>query len=177
MDSTIAGLLCAAIVSDTLMFRSPTCTALDEKTAKKLAEKANIDLEEMAKEMFNAGSSLKGKTAEEICFQDFKQFTVDDITFGVGQINSMNKEELQDIKEQLIPFLPKVLTMKGVEMVYFMLTDILEETSELLCYGTGARSYINEAYDLPKGIKEIVLKGVMSRKKQLIPALVGVMQQ
>ena len=177
MDPVIAGLLCAAIISDTLMFRSPTCTALDEKTAKKLAKKAKIDLEELAKEMFNAGSSLKGKTAEEICFQDFKQFTVDDITFGVGQINTMNGEELQEIKEQLIPFLPKVPAMKGVEMVYFMLTDILEETSEMLCYGTGARGYINEAYDLPKGSKEIILKGVMSRKKQLIPALVGVMQQ
>lgn len=177
MDPAIAGLLCAAIISDTLMFRSPTCTALDEKTAKKLAKKAKIDLEELAKEMFNAGSSLKGKTAEEICFQDFKQFTVDDITFGVGQINTMNGEELQEIKEQLIPFLPKVPAMKGVEMVYFMLTDILEETSEMLCYGTGARGYINEAYDLPKGSKEIILKGVMSRKKQLIPALVGVMQQ
>ena len=91
ISPTIAGLLCSAIISDTLLFRSPTCTAVDENAARKLAAIADIDMEEMAKEMFNAGSSMKGKSAEEICFQDFKQFTVNDTVFGVGQINSMSK--------------------------------------------------------------------------------------
>ncbi len=172
-----AGLLCAAIVSDTLLFRSPTCTAMDEKTARKLAELARIDLEELAREMFNAGSSMKGKSAEEICFQDFKQFTVNDKVFGVGQINSMNKEELAEIKEKLAGHLPKVLKEDGLQMIYFMLTDILDESTELLCVGDGARSYIADAFDVPENAEKIILKGVVSRKKQLIPALVATLQQ
>lgn len=177
VSETIAGLLCAAIISDTLLFRSPTCTALDEKAAKGLAAIAGIDLEEMAREMFNAGSSMKGKSAEEICFQDFKQFTVDDTVFGVGQINSMNKEELEEIKEKLEKHLPKVLEENHLQMIYFMLTDILDESTELLCCGTGARGYIIDAFDIPENTGDLILRGVMSRKKQLIPALVGVLQQ
>lgn len=174
---TIAGLLCSAIISDTLMFRSPTCTPVDEAVAKSLADIAGIDIEEMAMEMFNAGSSLAGKSAEEIFFQDFKQFTVNDTVFGVGQINSMNKEELDDIKEILIPYMPKVLSSHKLQMVYFMLTDILDESTELIFCGREAGSYVREAYDIPKSSKDIILKGVVSRKKQLIPSLVGVMQQ
>ncbi len=177
ISGTIAGLLCAAIISDTLLFRSPTCTALDEKAAKSLAVIAGIDLEEMAREMFNAGSSMKGKSAEEICFQDFKQFTVDDTVFGVGQINSMNKEELEEIKEKLQKHLPKVLEENHLQMIYFMLTDILDESTELLCCGAGAREYIIDAFDIPENTGDMILKGVVSRKKQLIPALVGVLQQ
>lgn len=176
-DRTIAGLLCCAIISDTLLFRSPTCTALDERTAKKLAKIADINLEEMAKEMFNAGSSLKGKTPEEICFQDFKQFTVNDAVFGVGQINSMSREELAEIKGILAEHLPKVLKEHNLQMIYFMLTDILDESTELMCCGAGAKEYVTDAFDLPEDSEKIVLKGVVSRKKQLIPALVGVLQQ
>lgn len=173
----IAGLLCCAIISDTLLFRSPTCTAVDEKTAKKLAKLAKIDMEKMSMEMFNAGSSLKGKSAEDILFQDFKQFTVGDTVFGVGQINSMNKEELSEIKEMLIPHLPEVLEGGKMEMIYFMLTDILNESTELLCSGHGARDSIINAFDLPEDTDRIILKGVVSRKKQLIPTLVASLQQ
>ena len=174
---TIAGLLCSAIVSDTLLFRSPTCTKLDESVAKRLAKIAETDLEELAMEMFNAGSSLKGKSAEEICFQDFKQFKVNDIVFGVGQINSMNQEELHEAKELLKPHLPKVMRKNGLSMVFFLLTDILKESSELLCCGAGARKCIQEAYDIPEESEKVLLKGVVSRKKQLIPALVATLQQ
>ncbi len=174
---TIAGLLCSAIISDTLLFRSPTCTQVDEKAAKKLAKLADIDLEKMAGEMFKAGSSLAGKSAEEICFQDFKQFTVDDVVFGVGQINSMNREELKEIKEVLLPHLPEVLNTNQLQMVYFMLTDILDESTELLCVGNNAKEYIIDAFDLNEDTEQVVLKGVVSRKKQLIPTLVGTLQQ
>ena len=173
----IAGLLCSAIISDTLLFRSPTCTAIDEKAARKLAKIAQINLEEVAKEMFNAGSSLKGKTAEEICFQDFKQFTVNESVFGVGQINSMNPEELQEMKELVEGYLPKAMEQNQLQMVYFMLTDILDESTELLCCGKGAREYILDAFDLPSDTGKIILKGVVSRKKQLIPTLVAALQQ
>lgn len=174
---TIAGLLCSAIISDTLLFRSPTCTKVDEKAAKKLAKLAGIELNQMAGEMFKAGSSLAGKSAEEICFQDFKQFTVNDVVFGVGQINSMNKDELKEIKAVLKPHLPEVLKTNGLQMVYFMLTDILDESTELLCVGNNAKEYIVDAFDLNEDTDKVILKGVVSRKKQLIPTLVGTLQQ
>ena len=173
----IAGLLCGAIISDTLLFRSPTCTPLDERTAKKLAKISDIDLEQMAQEMFNAGSNLKGKSAEDICFQDFKQFTVNDTIFGVGQITSMSKEELAAIRDMMTEHLPKVLEAHNLNMIYFMLTDILAESTELLCVGTGARGIALSAFDLPDNAKSLILKGVVSRKKQLIPVLVETMQQ
>ena len=150
---------------------------MDENAARKLAAIADIDMEEMAKEMFNAGSSMKGKSAEEICFQDFKQFTVNDTVFGVGQINSMSKEELKEIKETLVPHLPNVLKEQGLQMVYFMLTDILDESTELLCCGNGAKEVIINAFDLPEDTEKLTLKGVVSRKKQLIPTLVAALQQ
>ena len=173
----IAGLLCGAIISDTLLFRSPTCTPLDERTAKKLAKISDIDLEQMAQEMFNAGSNLKGKSAEDICFQDFKQFTVNDTIFGVGQITSMSKEELAAIRDMMTEHLPKVLEAHNLNMIYFMLTDILAESTELLCVGTGARGIALSAFDLPDNAKSLILKGVVSRKKQLIPTLVSELQQ
>lgn len=173
----IAGILCGAIISDTLLFRSPTCTPLDERTAKKLAKISDIDLEQMAQEMFNAGSNLKGKSAEDICFQDFKQFTVNDTIFGVGQITSMRKEELAAIRDMMTEHLPKVLEAHNLNMIYFMLTDILAESTELLCVGTGARGIALSAFDLPDNAKSLILKGVVSRKKQLIPVLVETMQQ
>ena len=173
----IAGLLCGAIISDTLLFRSPTCTPLDERTAKKLAKISDIDLEQMAQEMFNTGSNLKGKSAEDICFQDFKQFTVNDTIFGVGQITSMSKEELAAIHDMMTEHLPKVLEAHNLNMIYFMLTDILAESTELLCVGTGARGIALSAFDLPDNSKSLILKGVVSRKKQLIPVLVETMQQ
>ena len=173
----IAGLLCGAIISDTLLFRSPTCTPLDERTAKKLAKISDIDLEQMAQEMFNAGSNLKGKSAEDICFQDFKQFTVNDTIFGVGQITSMSKEELAAIRDMMTEHLPKVLEAHNLNMIYFMLTDILAESTELLCVGTGARGIALSSFDLPDNAKSLILKGVVSRKKQLIPVLVETMQQ
>lgn len=176
-DKTNAGLLCAAIISDTLLFRSPTCTWLDRAAAEDLARIAEIDMEELAQNMFQAGSNMKGKTAEEICFQDFKDFTVSDTKFGVGQVNSMNADELSEIKERVLPHLEHVANSRRLDMVFFMLTNIVEESTELLCYGKGAREQVLETFDLPSDTKEIYLPGVVSRKKQLIPAFVISLQQ
>lgn len=176
-DKTIAGLLCSAIISDTLMFRSPTCTWMDKAAAEELAKLAEIQVEELAEGMFQAGSNLRGKTAEEICFQDFKQFTVGDVKFGVGQINSMNEDELLEIKEQLLPYLKKAADSQRLDMVYFMLTNIVKESTELLCYGKRAKEHVLEAFDLPEDTEDIYLDGVVSRKKQLIPAFVISLQQ
>jgi manganese-dependent inorganic pyrophosphatase len=173
----IAGLLCCAIISDTLLFRSPTCTRVDESIANRLARVAGIDLEETAQEMFRAGSDLKGKSAEEICFQDFKQFKANDISFGVGQISSISKEELREIKAVLTPHLPIVLKENNLQMIYFMLTDILDESTELICCGDGAKQHIIDAFELNPGTNRVLLNGVVSRKKQLIPTLMAALQE
>ena len=176
-DPINAALLCSAIISDTLMFRSPTCTPLDENTARKLAGIAGVEVENLAQEMFNAGSNLKGKSAEEICFLDFKQFTVNDTVFGVGQVNSMSADELKEIRKIVQPHLEKARSSHGLNMIFFMLTNIITESSELLCCGPEAREKILSAYDLPEDAETIMLKGVVSRKKQLVPTLVGALQQ
>lgn len=177
IDKIHASLLCSAIISDTLMFRSPTCTAMDRAAAEYLAQIVGIQIEELAQGMFQAGSNLRGKTAEEICFQDFKTFTVGEITFGVGQINSMSSEELLEIKERLLPYMNKVIHAQKIDMMFFMLTNIIEESTELLCCGNGAKEQVIDAFDLPEETETIVLKGVVSRKKQLIPAFVISLQQ
>lgn len=177
VDPETAALLCSAIISDTLMFRSPTCTPLDEASAKKLAEIAKVDIEELALEMFNAGSNLKGKTPEEIIFLDFKQFTVNEIVIGVGQVNAMSTEELKEIKATVLPHMEKARKSHRLDMIFFMLTNIVTESSELLCCGLDARSKVISAYDLREDTDDLLLKGVVSRKKQLVPTLVGALQQ
>ena len=166
----IAGLLCAAIISDTLMFRSPTCTMLDKAAAEALAGIAEISIPEFASEMFRAGSNLKDKSPEEIFYQDFKKFIMGDVTFGVGQITSLDAGELESIKES-------ECGKHGIEMVFFMLTNIIEESTELLYYGSGAKEVIEKAFeDLPVNEVSCELKGVVSRKKQLIPAFMMALQ-
>ncbi|MCI8556581.1 MAG: putative manganese-dependent inorganic diphosphatase [Lachnospiraceae bacterium] len=173
----IAGLLCSAIISDTLMFRSPTCTAVDKAAAEALAEIAGIEIEELAVDMFSAGSNLGSRTAKEIFYQDFKRFSVNGVEFAVGQINSMNAIELGEIREKLMPYLEVAYKEVGLNMIFFMLTNIVRETTELLCYGSNSDSLVREAFQLPEDSDSYELKGLVSRKKQLIPALVSVIQQ
>lgn len=173
----IAGLLCSAILSDTLIFRSPTCTQVDKDAAEKLSEIAGIVPEEYAAKMFQAGSNLSVKSPEEIFYQDFKKFELGDITLGVGQINSMTLKELEAIKDKMNPYLQKALSEHEVEMIYFMLTDIMEESTELLCAGNGARELALQAFSLPQDTEQIVLKHTVSRKKQVIPALLIALQE
>lgn len=173
----IAGLLCSAIISDTLMFRSPTCTLRDKMAAGALALIAGIDIEDFAKEMFKAGSNLKDKLPEEIFYQDYKKFIAEGgITFGVGQISSMDGEELKEIKERLLTFMVSEYGRHGVTRVYFMLTNIIEESSELLYYGEGSEEMVKYAFHIEPQNGTFHLKGVVSRKKQLIPALMEAAQ-
>ena len=177
IEKEIAGLLCSAIISDTLLFRSPTCTEVDKQAGLALAEIAGIDVNEYAAEMFAAGSNLKNKSDEEIFYQDFKRFTSGKVSFGVGQISSLNQKELDKLKARMMPYLVKAHKEHGVDMMFFMLTNILTESTTLLCEGMGAESMILNAFhidveengDKKDGIVE--LEGVVSRKKQLIPAI------
>lgn len=175
----IAGLLCSAIISDTLMFRSPTCTETDRIAAEELAERAGIKIEEHAKNMFKAGSNFKAKSAEEIFHQDFKTFNAGDKEFGVGQLSAMSEEELQEVKEKLTPYLPQVLEERKLDMIYIMLTNILEESTELIYVGAEAREIAEQAFHGHFEAREdsLWLKGVVSRKKQLIPAFMMALQE
>ena len=173
----IAGLLCAAIISDTLMFRSPTCTLQDKMAAGALALIADISIEECAREMFKAGSNLKDKSPEEIFYQDYKKFIAEgDVCFGVGQISSMDADELKEIKERLLPFMVSECGRHGVSRVYFMLTNIMEQSTELLFYGEGSEEMAVNAFKMQPENGTIYLKGVVSRKKQLIPPLMEAAQ-
>lgn len=171
IEQKIAGLLCSAILSDTLVFRSPTCTAIDKAAAEELAKIAGIDIESYAMDMFAAGSNLENKAPEEIFYQDFKKFTAGDLLFGVGQISSMSDKELESIKVKMVPYMKKALADHQVGMIFFMLTNILDESSELLYEGEGAREILNNAFKINPDEDRVYLKGVVSRKKQMIPAL------
>lgn len=173
----IAGILCAAIISDTLMYRSPTCTDMDKEAAEHLAQIAGIRVKEFANEMFKAGSNLKDKKPEEIFLQDFKKFSANDVTFGVGQINSMNEEELKEIREKLIPYMVRAHEQQNVQMLFFMLTNIVRERTELICYGGNAQKLIEETFGVTPYDNIYTLKGIVSRKKQLIPAIMETLQQ
>lgn len=176
ISKTMAALMCSAIISDTLLFRSPTCTPADRMTCEELAGIAGINMEELARSMFNAGSDLSGKTAEEICAMDFKQFVCGDMTFGVGQISSMDREELDEIKGKLEPAMNELMKEKELNMLFFMLTDVMEESSDILWAGPGARELIAEAFGAGDG-ENFRLDGVVSRKKQMVPAIMGALRR
>ena len=177
IPKNIAGLLCAAIISDTLMFRSPTCTERDKEAAQELAKIAKIEIESFANKMFRAGSNLSSKTPEEIFYQDYKKFIVDDLAFGVGQISFMSEEELQTVKDRLMPYMEKECGKHGIKMVFFMLTNIIKESTELLCYGEGSDGLVYEAFGEKVEDSSCRLEGVVSRKKQLIPKFMNALQQ
>lgn len=183
IDKTTAGLLCSAIISDTLLFRSPTCTAVDKAAASDLAEIAGIKMEEYARKMFAAGSNLKGKSDEDIFYQDFKRFTAGNSVFGIGQITSLNPVELEELKGRMLAYSEKAREQHNVDMMFFMLTNILKESTELICVGPGAEQLVATAFhvngeDEREELDGIVsLPGVVSRKKQLAPQIMMALQQ
>lgn len=177
IPTDIAGLLCAAIISDTLMFRSPTCTPLDKETAKILAQIAGVEVEELAKNMFEAGSDFSSKTEEEILNQDFKIFHSGDVSFGVAQISAMGRAELDKVQERIRPFIDQLLIDKQLDMMFVMLTDILKESTFLIYSGKDAPIIASESFNVPMSDSGIMLRGVVSRKKQLIPALINTLAE
>ena len=123
--------------------------------------------------MFDAGSALRSKTANEIFYQDFKKFNDKKINFGVGQISSMNKKELAACTEKLLPYMEEVKDKSGLDFVLFMMTDILTESTNLLMVGDMSREVIAEAFHVTPDEHSAELPGVVSRKKQLIPAILN----
>jgi manganese-dependent inorganic pyrophosphatase len=167
-----AGLLCAAILSDTLTFKSPTCTDMDREAAENLAGIAGLDIEEFSVAMFRAGANLLDKSAEELFYQDFKRFKTGELELGVGQVNSLDSNELLEVKERVLEYMNKVYKEKKLDMVLFMLTDISKERTELLYAGSDTE-LISKAFEGERDKNSIMLQGVVSRKKQVIPPLLS----
>ena len=174
----IAGLLLAAILSDTLAFRSPTCTPVDENAAKRLAKIAGVDIEEFSTEMFEAGEKLDGKTPEEVFLQDFKVFMCGDIRFGVAQGSYMTRKNLQAAQALLQPYLEEARNKQNVEDLYMLLTDVPKEESVVICEGRYAAEVLSDGFETqPAEDGSWTLPGVVSRKKQFIPAMMSAYQE
>ena len=173
-----AGLLLAAILSDTLVFRSPTCTPVDVNAANRLAKIAGVDINEFANEMFEAGEKLDGKTAEEVFLQDFKVFMCGDIRFGVAQGSYMTRKNLQAAQALLQPYLEEARNKQNVEDLYMLLTDVPKEESVVICTGRYAAEVLSNGFESrPAADGSWTLPGVVSRKKQFIPAMMSAYQE
>ena len=176
MPSHIAGLLLGAVVSDTLLFKSPTCTPVDTKIAKKLAEIAGVDIQEFAMEMFKAGTSLVGKTVDEIFNQDFKKFSFDNLQVGVAQVNSMDIEGFLPYKKDMLDYMNKFAEDNNLEFTLLLLTDIINANSEIFVGGPRPE-LVEKAFNVQLTECQGTLAGVISRKKQVVPAITAVVSE
>ncbi len=177
IEPKIAGLLCSAIISDTLMFRSPTCTPADESIARHLATVAGINIEEYATAMFNAGSQLSKKTPDEIFHIDCKQFKADNCALTVSQVTSVSGTELGKVKKKMLPYMEKLLPNSGMDMLFMMLTNIIKESTELLFVGVNTESVVQTAFGCKAEDSSAVLEGVVSRKKQVLGPLIEAIEK
>ena len=173
----IAGLLLSAILSDTLMFRSPTSTFIDEETAKKLSELAGVDIQTYADQMFEAGADLYGRSAEDVFSSDFKTFSRGDIKFGAGQSIYMTDNSRKAAEELIMPYLPEACTKEAIPFVFYMFTDMKTQSTDLMYYGKNAEDIVREAFGVEPEGGIALLKGVVSRKKQLIPPLLAAIEE
>ena len=177
IDATTAGLLLSAILSDTLMFRSPTCTPTDERAARELARLAGVDLEEYADNMFSHGGDVSGKTAAEVFNGDYKIFTSGDVRFGVGQGSYMTEKNRKAAQALVGPYLPEALAKQRLDYIFYMFTDVRNSNTELLMVGPGADELVKKAFGASVEQGMAFLPGVVSRKKQMIPALINTIKQ
>ena len=178
IPKNIAGLMLCAILSDTLKFRSPTCTDEDIEAARALAKIAGEDIDILSNEMFEAGSDFSGKSAQEIFSQDFKVFHYGELSFGVSQINAVSKKQIESLRPMLSKYLEKVLEAQRLDMVYMLLTNIMEEASDVLYVGKDSRVILLSAFSIEDdGQDDITLSGVVSRKKQFIPGIMEALKE
>ncbi len=176
IDKGTAGLMLSAILSDTLVFRSPTCTPLDEQAARALAKLAGVDLDAYAGEMFEHGDDISGETAEQVFGTDYKVFTAGSCHFGVGQGSYMSERNRRAAEELVGPYLETARNKEGLDYVFYLFTDVPGSSSDLLMTGKGAEQVVSHAFDVEVENGMAVLPGVLSRKKQFIPALIDALK-
>ena len=176
IEPKIAGLLCSAILSDTLMFRSPTCTPLDRMAAEELAKIAGLDIKQYATEMFRSSSRLLDRSMDELLHMDFKYFQAQNQKIAISQVTSVSENELSGIRDKMLEYMESCLASSGLSMLFAMLTNIIEEKTELLYVGKGAQQLVRAAFKTDCGEHSVVLPGVVSRKKQMVAPLVRAME-
>lgn len=170
VPSNIAGLMLSAIVSDTLLFKSPTCTEQDVQAGNELAEIAGVNVDEYGLAMLKAGADLSDKSLEDLLSLDAKEFTFGDVKSVVAQVNAVDVNDVLNRKDELVGLLNKNVDENGLNLFFFVVTDILNNDSTAVVVGSAAeaaakafgKELANDLVDLP---------GVVSRKKQIVPVL------
>ena len=173
----IAGILCCAILSDTLKFKSPTCTKKDERTARELAEIAGVDIDELSASMFSAGEDLTGKTPAEVFNNDMKIFRHGETRIAVAQGNFNSRNNLKKAKEIVLKYIDEALVDTGADMAYYIATDIGKQSSDIICAGKNAEEAVRNAFELGEDVKTLSVPGLVSRKKQFVPALLAALSE
>ena len=163
----MAGMMAAAIISDTVMFKSPTCTERDKIAAQRMARIANVSLEELGREIFSA--SMDNRSAEDLLFTDYKEFHIAGHGFAVAQITCVDSPKMLERKEEFLSLMHKTAEERKFDLVVLMLTDVLLEGSQILYVGDG--EIIQQAFNVMPRENTLFLPRVMSRKKQVIPML------
>ena len=166
----MAGIMLGAIISDTLLFKSPTCTPTDVKIARELAEIAEVDIKEFGMDMFKAGTSLADKTVEEIFNQDYKKFGFDDQCVGVAQVNTMDIDGFKEYKKDMLAYMKQVVRDNDMEFAALLLTDVINATSEVLVVGPNTECF-EKAFNVKLVDNQASLPGIISRKKQVLPVI------
>lgn len=176
IDRQTAGLMLSAILSDTLAFRSPTCTPVDRRAAEELAALADIDMDAYADGMFEHGGDVTGKTAGEIFRTDYKLFTSGNIRFGIGQNSFMGEKNRRGAEALIGPYLQTALEKQGLDYIFYMFTDVPGASSDLMMAGEGAEELVEKAFGVQITDGVAVLPGILSRKKQMVPTLLAAMK-
>lgn len=172
----IAGIMCAAILSDTAILSSPTCTIIDKNAVQRLSKIAEINPEEFGFKMFEAGSILEGKTATEIFYQDFKDFMIGKNKVGIGQINTINYDEFEKMKEETLSFMKKTQIERNYDLLMLLITNVIDKGSKCYFTGDGAGDLISKLFHTEIIDNSCYLEGVISRKKQIIPAFSSILE-
>ncbi len=166
-SENMAGMMAAAILSDTVMFKSPTCTERDRRTAERMARIANVSLDELGREIFSA--SAGNKTVEDLFFTDYKEFHIAGHNLAVSQITCVDSPRMLKRKDEFLALMEKTARQKGFSMVILMLTDVLLEGTQIIYWGDD--DVIRQAFNVAPKDNTVFLPQVMSRKKQIIPTL------
>jgi manganese-dependent inorganic pyrophosphatase len=170
----MAGIMCAAIISDTMNFKSPTCTRIDIDTAQKLSKVAGIDMKEFAVKMFQAGSALEGSTPKDILYTDFKEYCFGEHKIGIGQINSTDRENISRYRDNLKKLMEEISEDKNYSLIILLITDIIKEGSELIYAGKN-KWIVSKAFKVEPDQNSAYIKGLVSRKKQVVPNIAAVL--
>lgn len=175
IPSSIAGIMLSGILSDTLLLKSPTTTEIDKEAVNYLSSLANTNYEEFGLQMFKAGSSIKGKTMEEVLYTDFKNFDIDNRKVGIGQIFTLDVEEFFHDKEKYVELINQIAKNQDYYMVALFVTDIIKNGSYLF-FNEKAKDTLDSCFGNPTVEEGTYLDGVVSRKKQVIPSIMRIME-